>query len=98
HVEIIEQGSWFAHLADRWRRSFTELMDRNLSAKTAGLVDAMCFNARNMLDVQTRQEMVVSGTVHIISASGLQVFVFGALLAMALRFVPISRSFQISIL
>jgi competence protein ComEC len=92
---VVTQGSWIAHLADEWRRSFMAYVDRNLNEKAASLVDAICFNARSGVDPQTRQEMASSGTVHILSASGLQVFVFGFLVAMVLRFFPLHRSVQI---
>jgi len=97
-VEVIRQGPWVAHLADSWRRSFRAFLETNLSPKNAALVDAVCFNARTMLDSQTKEEMARSGSVHIVSASGLQVFVFGALITLALRFFPMPRSLQILIL
>lgn len=95
---VVGEGSWIAHLADRWRRSFMAFLGRNLAVEEASMVDAICFNARTMLEPQTRDEMARTGVVHIVSASGLQVFVLGALLSMALRFVPVPRWAQILLL
>jgi ComEC/Rec2-related protein len=97
-VEVVQKGSWVAHFADGWRRSFMEFLDRNLSSKSAKLVDAVCFNSRRMLDRQTKDAMSQSGTVHIVSASGLQVFVLGAMLTMLLRFFPVPKWMQILLL
>jgi len=96
--QLVESGSWVAHFADGWRRSFMEFLNANLSPKDASLVDAICFNARSMIDKQTKEEMGHSGVIHIVSASGLQVFVFGGLIAMLLRFVPLPRWLQILVL
>jgi len=96
--EIVREGSWIAHLADGWRRSFMAFLGQNLSPKSASLVDALCFNSRSMLDTATRREMAESGTVHMVSASGLQVFILGALLALFIRLFPLPRVVQISLL
>lgn len=97
-AEIVAHGPWVARLADGWRRSFMSVAGDSLGARDASLVDALCFNARGMLEQGTRDEMAQSGTVHIVSASGLQVFVFGFLLSMALRFFPVPRWAQILLL
>lgn len=97
-VEIVREGPWLCRLADQWRRSFMTFLGRNLASKSADLVDALCFNARSMIDPQTRGQMASSGTVHIVSASGLQVFVFSMFVFMGLRFFPIARWVQLLVL
>ncbi len=97
-VTVVGQGSSAAHLADQWRRSFIQFFEENMSAKNADLVDAICFNTRSLLDAQSKEQLASSGTIHIVSASGLQVFVFAMLLSIGLRFFPIPRSVQLVIL
>ena len=89
---IVRQGPWIAHLADAWRRSFLEFLNKSLPVKDANLVDAICFNGRELLDVASRDELARSGMIHLISASGLQVFALGYLASLVLRLFPIPRS------
>jgi competence protein ComEC len=97
-VEVVSEGSWVAHLADGWRRSFLGFLQRALSTRDANLVDAVCFNGRALIDGATREELVQSGLIHLISASGLQVFVLAYLTAALLRFFPVPRSVGVLIL
>ena len=75
-----------------------DFIGRNLSGPSASLVDAICFNQRAMLDPLTKEEMANSGAVHIVSSAGIQVIVFGLLITLCFRFLPISRSTQIFML
>lgn len=97
-VQVISRGPWISRLADSWRRGFGNFMESNLGPKEAALADAVCFNARNLIDLPTREEMAASGTIHILSAAGLQVFVLSAMVTMALRFLPVHRWLAICLL
>jgi len=97
-IEVVQKGSWVSQLASSWRGSFIDFFDRALPQDSAALVDSVCFNARTMLDRPTQQELKQSGLMHIVTASGLQVFAFGFLVTASLRFFPIPRSIQLLLL
>ena len=97
-IDVVSDGPWISHIADSWRRSFLGFLQRALSARDASLVDAVCFNGRALLDGGTREELAQSGLIHLISASGLQVFVLGYLVASVVRFLPVPRSVGVLLL
>jgi competence protein ComEC len=97
-IEVVRVGSWFAHLSGEWREAFVVFFDKAMSGESAALVDAVCFNGGPMLGSSKELELKRSGLIHIVTASGLQVFVLAFLLSSALRFLPITRGIQIALL
>ena len=97
-VEVIRSGSVIAQLSSRWRSSFLEFTASSMGPSSAAMVDAVSFNSRSLLDKATQDELRKSGLIHIVTVSGLQVFVLAALVAGALRFFPVPRWVQILLL
>lgn len=81
-----------------WRDSFRDITRRSLAAEHADLVDALCFNVDAALDPNLKDDLRKTGTVHIVSASGLHVMIFALASLWALSRLPVPRIVQLSIL
>lgn len=77
------------------RRDFLRICDQTLSPRSAAIVDAVCFNVDGLLDDQTRDELQRTGTIHIVSASGLHVLLFGLFIGAAVSILPLPRPVQL---
>lgn len=93
-----ERGSWIAQSADRWRRSFSAFCERYMRPDVAALTEALGMNLDGTLDEVTRNRLRATGTVHIVSASGLHVFVIAGFLTWVLSLLPLPRLAQLFIL
>jgi competence protein ComEC len=96
--EVAARGPWIAQMSDRWRRSFGTFCERYMRKDTAALTEALGMNLDGQLDDVTVNRLRATGTVHIISASGLHVFVLAAFLTWVLSLFPIRRGWQLLIL
>jgi ComEC/Rec2-related protein len=97
-LRLVAAGPTFFRLGVGWRRGFVDFCSRTLPPDIATAVDALCFNVDGGLDTVTRQSLQTTGTMHIISASGLQVMLFAFALQGFLCLFPIPRSVQLGIL
>lgn len=93
-----EPGLWIAQTADQWRRSFAAFCDRYMRPDVAALTAALGMNLDGTLDDPTRDRLRATGTVHIVSASGLHVFVLAGFLTWILSLLPLPRPAQLLIL
>lgn len=91
----LERGSPLARLSDAWRRSFARFCERYMRPEVAALTEALAVNLDGTLDDATREDLRATGTVHIVSASGLHVYVLAAALTWALSQMPIPRWLQL---
>lgn len=92
-------GGWVPlRWGQQWRDSFRSFTAATLPESARKLVDALCFNVEFALDENLAEGLRRTGTVHIISASGLHVGIFAMFLQGVLSRVPIARSWQIAIL
>lgn len=94
-LRIVQNGNTIYRGGLRWRSSFVDFTQRTLEPSLATMVNALCFNVRSDLDDKTYANLQATGTVHIISASGLHVFIFAAGLTFLLSFVPIPRGWRL---
>jgi len=97
-LERTERGAGIYRLADAWRRDFVSLTDRYLPKRVAAVVQALAFNLDTRLDDVTEDRLRATGTVHIVSVSGLHVFVIAAATMFALSMLPLPRPWQIGLL
>lgn len=97
-VKLLRRGPPIARWGNQVRRDFSAAMKRLLSAKSAAVIQALCFNQDNELDTEFRQQLVNSGTVHIISTSGMHVVLLAGMIAAFLHYLPIPRWAQLGIL
>ena len=74
-VTLVSQGSWW-----NWRRMLgalrmrcDELLWKHVRHSRAGLASAILLGAREQLDKETTEDFFVTGTVHILAISGMNV-------------------------
>lgn len=81
-----------------WRDSFTRFTSRTLTPLSKEAADALCFNVDSTLDPTLKEALRRTGTVHIVSASGLHVGLFAFFLQSLLSKMPIDRRWQLAAL
>lgn len=97
-IQVVHAGPFLYRLGGLWRTSFISFCSQTLPERAAPVVDALCFNVDWWLEDETRDQLRATGTVHIISASGLHVIVLAAGLQWLLAKLPIGRPWQLIIL
>ena len=97
-VESVGQGlQWYRSAA--WvRKSFLAYSRSILSAEQAVLLDALCFNVEGGLESDFEESLRKTGTIHIISASGLHALVLAWAIDALLGLLPIPRPARLAIL
>ena len=91
-VEVVQRGpGWMRRAADV-RRTFVAYSRSVLPLKNAAILDALCFNVEGGLSDEFEDTLRRTGTIHIISASGLHVFVLALAVEWLLGLLPIPRS------
>lgn len=97
-LEVQQPGPSLFRTGLDWRESFRAFTSRVLEPQTASLLDALCFNVDGALDPDLNENLKRSGTIHIVSASGLHVVLFAFGLQWLLSKVPIARPWQLVLL
>ncbi len=97
-LEVLTKSSGLFRFASSWRESFFAFVESTMPQQDAQLVEGICFGSTFLSDTQIYEDLKKSGLVHIVSVSGLQVFVLAYLLQGCLRFLPIPRWFQVVLL
>lgn len=96
-VQVVRPGSPVFRLGLWWRDSFLAFAKQHLDAKAATAIDALAFNVDAPIPDSWREQLQRTGTTHIISASGLHVFVFAAALLGLFGTLPIPRHWQLAL-
>lgn len=97
-LELVQEGPPFFRAALSVRDSFVRFSHEALPGPTATLVDALCFNVEGGLDPSTKDQLRNTGTIHIISASGLHVLVLAMAFDWLFGFLPIPRGVRLLLL
>ncbi|NBV44814.1 MAG: ComEC/Rec2 family competence protein [Planctomycetia bacterium] len=82
---------WPTALLERARAAGTRVLERHIGPDRAGLAAALLLGSREALDPETSRDFLVTGTVHILSISGLHVGILAAALAATLRTARVPR-------
>jgi competence protein ComEC len=90
-------GPAFFSGAEQLSISFHQYLNR-FPVNEAGLMEALVTGADGYLDDSVRVNLRNGGVIHLIAASGMQVQFFAFILALLLRFLPVPRWIQVSIL
>ncbi|CAN5354744.1 hypothetical protein BH11ARM1_BH11ARM1_01380 [soil metagenome] len=80
------------------RRNFINFAEAQFPPQVAHVVSAICFNVGSLLDDDTKDQLRRTGTIHIISASGLHVLIIAGFLAAILTKLRIPRIILIGVL
>lgn len=97
-IQIVRKGPAILRAGLAWRESFLEFTEKGLPAEVAQMADALCFNVDGELPDTMRDSLQRTGTIHIISASGLHVFLFSLAIQYLLAFLPMPRWMQFVLL
>ena len=83
----LSPGRWLESV----RRSGVANLERHLSGQTRPVAEAMIFGVRESIDDEIWQSMLATGTVHVLSISGLHVTLIAGVAAWFLRLMRVSR-------
>lgn len=97
-ITLESRGPTFMRIGLAWRERFIEFCDATLTREASDAVGALCFNAGARLDSQTKSNLQRTGTIHIISVSGLHVMIFAFGLSGLLSLFPVPRGVQLLVL
>lgn len=97
-AERMEEGPAWYRAASEVRKSFVSFSRSVLPPDQAVLLDALCFNVEGSLDSEFEDDLRRTGTIHIISASGLHALILALAIDAALGLLPIPRPARLAIL
>jgi competence protein ComEC len=97
-VERVSDGPWLWKLGASLRDSFLAMVARHGRPETAALVDALCFNVTSGIEPALYEDLRRSGTLHIVSTSGLHVVIVAAAVGFALAQLPLARALRLLVL
>lgn len=97
-IEVVSQGPSWCRTALRLREGFIRFSQGTLAPDRAAILDALCFNVEGALSDEQEESLRATGTIHIISASGLHVLILAISIDWMLGFLPIPRPARIFIL
>ncbi|MCU0315035.1 MAG: ComEC/Rec2 family competence protein [Fimbriimonadaceae bacterium] len=97
-VKLIREGPAFWRWATLTRQSFVDFVRRSDPQDRQMLAAALCFNVTSGLEPHFYEDLRRTGTVHIVSTSGLHVMVAAGFLTLLLLPLPIKPEFKIGIL
>ncbi len=97
-VRVVRDARGLSEVGARWRRAFLEHTAASLSPVAAETTDALCFNVDGKVGAELRENLQRTGTTHIVSASGLHVFILAFAVQWVLSLLPIPRWAQLMLL
>jgi competence protein ComEC len=97
-LEVVSGGSYLFRQGLEWRRMFVGFTDHWLEPRAAQVLQAVCFNIDGALTPELRENLQRTGTMHIVSASGMHVMIFALFLQALLLVVPVPRHVQLGLL
>lgn len=95
-LEWVRSGSPVCRAAVEFRERFLAFSVRTFGPGLAEAVGALCFNVRGDLSKEFQRDLRTTGTVHIVSASGLHAAVVAFAVFGACSFLPIPRWIQLA--
>ncbi len=96
--QVLRSGPIWFEMSSRARESFFQDVRNDLDQDQAAMVGAMCFGAGGVLDRAAEKRVDRLGVAHILSASGLQVYLLALMLQLLLSRLPIKRGGQIALI
>lgn len=95
--ERLGGGSGVSALGQSIRNAFGARVSERLPGDEGALVRALCFNEDAELSPALREALARTGTVHVISTSGMHVMLVAALMLGLLAWVPLPRWTQVGL-
>jgi competence protein ComEC len=85
-------SSWNpTRVLDRLRHKSSEIFRHYLDPKQADLASAVLLGERELIDPEQNEAYLATGTIHVLSISGLHVGILAGALIWLMRFVPLPR-------
>lgn len=97
-AQVTGLGPQWARWGLKLREAFVGFTHRTMSLERAVVLDALCFNVEGTLDKGFEENLRATGTIHIISASGLHVLVLAWAISGLLSLLPLPRPVQVVLL
>lgn len=97
-AEVVSRGWVVWRLATDWRNRFLDWSRRVLAGRSNVSVEALCFNVSSNLTPEYKENLQRTGTIHIISASGMHVMIVAVFLQFCLSLLPIPKAGRIVLL
>ncbi|MBC8063519.1 MAG: ComEC/Rec2 family competence protein [Chlorobia bacterium] len=94
-IGVLSEGPSWSRMALQVREAFIKFSQRTLAPERAAILDALCFNVEGALSDEQEESLRSTGTIHIISASGLHVLILAISIDWLLGFLPIPRPARI---
>lgn len=95
---VRQSGPFFAQAGEWIHRSFVKFANGSLRPEAAKIVTAICFNHDSDLDSNDKEDLIRSGIFHIVSTSGMHVLIVGLILTRVIRYLPLGKWAQSSLL
>lgn len=97
-VRVIERGPAWVAWGNGMRRSFVAYASRHMPGEAAVVAKAICFNHDVDLAPELREALRRSGTIHVVSTSGLHVMLLAFGVMKLLTKFPVPRGTQLLLL
>lgn len=94
----ISQGPWLFRIGSTMRRSFVGFADGSLPPEAAAFVTAVCFNQDQDLPPQTVEALRNTGTIHLVSTSGLHAMLLAWMAGLLLERLLVPRRIRMAAL
>lgn len=94
-AQVVHSGLAPWRWATMWRDSFGHFCDAWMTPEASSLTKALCFDMSSSLDPDVTSKLKETGTIHLVSASGLQVFILGFASILLFGYLPLPRSCQL---
>lgn len=97
-LHVLSRGAEVWKWATRARQRFLAFVEAHCDASVTGVVQALTFNVTADIGDDTYERLKKTGTIHIVSASGMHVAIVSIVLAWLLLRTPLPRWGQLSVL
>jgi competence protein ComEC len=94
-LKVLRKGPALFRWAETWRQALLDLTEKSLPPRAAAATDALCFNVEANIDQDTLVNLRRTGTIHVVSASGLHVVIVAFALMWMLARLPFPRWAQL---
>jgi ComEC/Rec2-related protein len=97
-VAVLERGPAWVRAGNDRRRDFVRFASSHMPEDAAVVANAICFNHDVDLAPEVREALRRSGTIHVVSTSGLHVMLLALMVMKTFGYLPIPRVAQVLLL
>lgn len=97
-VTILEHPNLFMRLANDWRRGYRAFLRESAAPSASGMIAGMAMSLQEEISPSDREHLRATGTIHIVSGSGLHVLFLATAMMAALQLIPIARHWRLLLL